>query len=173
MFAAMDPRVVFLLLVSFFTPLLSLKVHPAKPAAKITVMGVVYCDICSSNIFSRQSYFLPDVEVHMDCKFNANSQTTSERLSFSVNRTTDRFGVYSLEIPSVDGFECANGPAIESVCQASLIGSSSSSCNVPGLRKTSDQMAIISRQVNLCVYSLGALNYRPRKRNITLCGKYK
>nr|DAD30483.1 TPA_asm: hypothetical protein HUJ06_009334 [Nelumbo nucifera] len=55
----MDPRIVCLLLVSVFAPSLSLNAHQAKPAARITVMGVVFCDICSNNTFSRHSYFLP------------------------------------------------------------------------------------------------------------------
>jgi hypothetical protein len=28
------------------------------PSSRITVVGVVYCDTCSINTFSRQSYFL-------------------------------------------------------------------------------------------------------------------
>ena len=30
-----------------------------KPRSRITVIGTVYCDICSNNTFSRHSYFLP------------------------------------------------------------------------------------------------------------------
>lgn len=62
---AMNP-IILLLLLSLFTKVL--EVEPAKPRvpgkarlpnSHITVMGFVYCDICSNNSFSRHSYFLP------------------------------------------------------------------------------------------------------------------
>lgn len=31
----------------------------AKGNSQIIVMGLVYCDICSNNTFSKHSYFLP------------------------------------------------------------------------------------------------------------------
>lgn len=35
-------------------------VEPEKgPSSQIIVMGIVYCDFCSNNSFSRHSYFLP------------------------------------------------------------------------------------------------------------------
>lgn len=43
-----------LLLVNSFSP----KQSSPKPDAEITVMGFVYCDVCSNNTFSRQSYFM-------------------------------------------------------------------------------------------------------------------
>ncbi|XP_022773632.1 uncharacterized protein LOC111315882 isoform X2 [Durio zibethinus] len=165
-FAAMNPIVLFLLS-SLFIKTLSLKPEPAKNNAQITVMGLVYCDICSNNSFSRHSYFLPEVQI--DCNFRAFVPKTREQISFSVNRTTDKHGVYMLEIPSVDGIECAEA-AIASSCQASLVGSSSTSCNIPGYRSTTDQIAIKSRHPNLCIYGLTALNFRPAKRDATLCG---
>ncbi|OVA09612.1 Pollen Ole e 1 allergen/extensin [Macleaya cordata] len=174
----MDPRVLLILLASLLiTHSLSVEAaHHSKPTrstSKISVMGIVYCDICSNNTFSKQSYFLPGVKVHMNCKFKATSPTTTEQISFSVNRTTDKYGVYKLDIPSVDGVRCAEGLSMESFCQASLIGSSSSSCSIPGLKTTTDGITFKSKHANLCIYSLNALNYRPPKRNITLCGEYK
>lgn len=148
---------------------LSLEVEPANKNARITVMGFVYCDICSNNSFSRHSYFLPGAEVKIECRFKAVSPRTREQIQFSVNRTTNRRGVYKLEIPSVDGIACTEAN-IASSCQASLIWSSSTSCNVPGYKTTTDQIAIKSKQFNLCIYSLTALNFRPSKRDITLCG---
>ncbi|KAH7846064.1 hypothetical protein Vadar_009316 [Vaccinium darrowii] len=146
------------------------EVEPRKVMnPQITVMGFVYCDTCSNNTFSRHSYFLPGAEVRIDCKFKAISPRTIEEIEFSVNRTTDKYGVYKLEIPSVDGIECARDKAIESSCRASLMWSTSSSCNVPGYRTTSGEIAVKSRQGNLCIYSLTALNYRPHRRDITLC----
>ncbi|CAN4079074.1 unnamed protein product [Withania somnifera] len=144
----------------------------AKEAnSHITVMGMVYCDICSNNSFSRHSYFMPGVEVRIDCTFKAMSTRTAELVSVSVNRTTNRYGVYRLEIPSVDGIECAVEKAVGNSCRASLIGSSSSSCNIPGsTRTTTDEVTIRSKKANMCIYSLTALNFRPSKRNVALCG---
>ncbi|GAB2278415.1 hypothetical protein Dimus_013100 [Dionaea muscipula] len=143
----------------------------ARPNSQITVMGMVYCDICSNNTFSRHSYFLPGVEVKVDCKFKAVSATTAEEISFSVNRTTNNRGMYKLEIPSMEGIECAaEGRSVESVCQARLMGTSSSKCNVPGYKATSDQISIKSRQSNLCIYSLNAMSYQPTRKSKALCG---
>ena len=102
--------------------------------------------------------------------FKALSQRTVEQVSVSANRTTNKYGLYRLEIPSVDGVRCAQDSEVVSSCRASLIGSSTSSCNVPGYRSTSDQIAIKARRSNLCIYSLNALNFRPSKKDITLCG---
>ncbi|MBA0726414.1 hypothetical protein Golax_002244 [Gossypium laxum] len=112
----------------------------------------------------------PGAEVQIACNFRAFVPKTREQVSFSVNRTTDKHGVYRLEIPSVDGIACAEA-AIASSCQASLVGTSSTSCNIPGHRSTTDQIAIKSRHPNLCIYSLNALSFRPSKRNVALCGK--
>ncbi|XP_028771405.1 major pollen allergen Ole e 1 [Neltuma alba] len=174
----MNPMILFLL-ISLFTQFS--QVEPARPQPKlpgklahpnpeITVMGFVYCDICSNNSFSRHSYFLPGAEVRIDCVFKALSAKTEEQISVSVNRTTNKYGMYKLEIPSVDGVRCAEDSELVSSCQANLIGSSTSACNVPGHRTTSDEIAIKVRRANLCIYSLNALNFRPTKRDITLCG---
>ncbi|CAN4082264.1 unnamed protein product [Withania somnifera] len=143
---------------------------PKVANSHITVMGMVYCDICFNNSFSRHSYFMQGVEVKIDCTFKAMSTRTAELVSVSVNRTTNRYGVYRLEIPSVDGIECAAEKAVGNSCRASLIGSSSSSCNVPSsTRTTTDEITIKSKQANTCIYSLTALNFRPSKRNAALC----
>ena len=109
-------------------------------------------------------------EVKIDCTLRALSPRTAEQISFSVNRTTNKHGLYKLEIPAIDGIKCAEDSAIASACQASLMWSSSSSCNVPGYRVTSDQIAVKSKGDNLCIYSLTALNFRPNKRQTSLCG---
>ncbi|MBA0711730.1 hypothetical protein Golax_010880, partial [Gossypium laxum] len=130
---AMDPIIrLLLLLASSFMHLFSATAQPPNPISRITVVGVVFCDSCSSNTFSRHSYFLPGVEVNIECKFKAQSPKTTEQMSVSVNRTTDKYGVYKLEIPHVDGVDCVEGLAIESLCQASLVGSKSKACDVPG-----------------------------------------
>ncbi|GMI86273.1 hypothetical protein like AT5G41050 [Hibiscus trionum] len=165
----MKPIIPFLFF-SLLIKILPLQTESAKNTAQITVMGLVYCDICSNNSFSRHSYFLPGAEVQIDCNFRAFVPKTREQISFSVNRTTDKHGVYMLDIPSVDGIECAEA-AIASTCRVSLVGSSSASCNIPGYSSTTDEIAIKSRHPNLCIYSLSALNFRPSKRDITLCGK--
>ncbi|XP_054785466.1 uncharacterized protein LOC129291995 [Prosopis cineraria] len=172
----MNP-IVFLLLLSLFTPVL--EVEPAKPrlpgkprlpSSHITVMGFVYCDTCSNNSFSRHSYFLSGVEVKIDCMFKARSAKTKEQITVSVNRTTDKHGMYKLEIPSVDGVKCAEDPDVASSCQVNLMGSSSSSCDVPSYRSTSNEITVKARRDNLCIYSLTPLSYRPSKKDIALCG---
>ncbi|CAL5338102.1 unnamed protein product [Camellia sinensis] len=150
---------------------LVLVAQPSKPTSDITVVGAVYCDTCYHNTFSSQSYFLPGVDVHVECKFKANSPKTTEQITFSVNRTTNRYGVYKLEIPSVEGVDCVEGPEIQSFCESSLIQSTSPTCNVPGLKSTTNEVTVKSKQTNLCIYSLSALSFRPQEKNITLCEK--
>lgn len=110
------------------------------------------------------------VDVHVQCKFKAESPKTAEQINFSVNRTTDRYGIYKLEVPQVEGVDCVDGSAIESLCQASVISSSSSACDVPGLKTTANEVSVKSKQDNHCIYSLNALSFRPAKRNDILCG---
>ena len=86
-----------------------------------------------------------------------------------MNRTTDKHGVYELEIPTVDGVDCVEGLSVTSLCQASLIGTSSSACNIPVLKTTSNVISVKSKQDNLCIYNLNALSFRPLKKNTTLC----
>ncbi|PON51874.1 Pollen Ole e 1 allergen and extensin family protein [Parasponia andersonii] len=163
-----------LLLTSFFAYPLTVTARSLRhDASRITVVGAVYCDTCSSNAFTKHSYFLPGVDVQIRCKFKVNSPKSTEQVNYLVNKTTDKFGVYKLDIPSVEGVNCINGLSMVSMCQASLIGSSSSGCNVPVLRTSSDEISIKSEQDNLCIYSLNALSYKPSKRNTTLCGNKK
>ncbi|KAJ4824539.1 hypothetical protein Tsubulata_011035 [Turnera subulata] len=178
MFASsMVPIAFLVLLATFLAYPLSVTARPpanaANPTSRITVVGVVFCDTCSTNSFSKHSYFLPGVDVHIQCMFKANSPKTAEQITFSVNRTTDRYGIYKLQVPEVDGVDCVDGLAIESVCQARLIGSSSPACNSPGLKTSTSEITVKSKQDNLCIYSLSALSYRPSKRNSTLCKNQK
>ncbi|GKU96207.1 hypothetical protein SLEP1_g9470 [Rubroshorea leprosula] len=91
----------------------------------------------------------------------------------SINKNTDKYRVYKLEIPNVDGVDCVEGLVIESICHASLIGSSSSPYNLPALKTSINQMLVKAKQENLCIYSLNVLSYKPSKRNVTLCGNHK
>ncbi|KAL4568166.1 hypothetical protein LXL04_023772 [Taraxacum kok-saghyz] len=153
-----------------FSSLLVTLSTSSVPVPHITVVGVVYCDACSKNS-STHSYFLPGAEVRIDCKFKAASPRTSEQISFSVNRTTNRHGVYKLEIPSVDGINCAKEEAqVLNTCRASLIRSISPACNVPASITTSSQFSVKSKQANLCIYSLYALSFRPSKKDLEVCG---
>ncbi|KFK25544.1 hypothetical protein AALP_AA8G128700 [Arabis alpina] len=143
------------------------------PSSSITVVGVVYCDTCSINTFSKQSYFLPGVEVHVTCRFKASSPKTSEEVNISVNRTTNRNGVYNLEIPHVDGLDCVDGIAVASQCSAKLIKTSDNNnlgCNIPVFQTATNEVSIKSKQDRLCIYSLSALSYKPSHKNTTLCG---
>ncbi|CAN7051624.1 unnamed protein product [Brassica rapa subsp. trilocularis] len=166
----MEKKLIMLMLL---LQLLSLGQSSSKPTANITVMGLVYCDFCSNNSFSKHSYFMPaGVEVRIICRFKAASSKTREMITFSANRTTNELGLYKLDITSVEGASCAteaNKDSLVASCQASLIGSSSDSCNVPGHKTTTDQVK--SKRSNLCVYRFTALNFRPFKKNIDLCGK--
>ncbi|XAR52030.1 hypothetical protein NMG60_11006871 [Bertholletia excelsa] len=165
----MDPVTTLFILSSSLILSIHSPVEAAKVNPQITVMGIVYCDTCSNNTFSRHSYFMPGVEVRLDCTFKAHSRRTTEQVSFSVNRTTDKYGIYRLRVPSVDGIQCARDKAMESSCRANLISSSSSSCNVPGHTTTTDEIEVKSSRANLCIYSLSALSYRPSQIDITLC----
>ncbi|RVW31971.1 hypothetical protein CK203_097494 [Vitis vinifera] len=166
----MDLMIVLAVFVSLLAHPLPLGAHPTKPISRIAIVGAVFCDICSNNTLSRHSYFLPGVEVQIQCKLRVNSARTNEEINFSVNRTTGKHGVYKLEIPSVDGIDCIGGHTMQTLCQARLIGSSSSACNVPGLKTTTNAISVKSKQDNLCIFNLNALSYRPSKRNTTICG---
>ncbi|XP_008804096.2 uncharacterized protein LOC103717468 [Phoenix dactylifera] len=139
-----------------------------KPISNITVIGAVFCDVCSNNTFSKHSYFIKGAEVLIQCKFRANSMSTEE-ISIMAERTTDRFGVYKLDIPPVDGLECREGREVKSSCRASLIKSSSSVCGVPGLRRSTEHVAIKSRDADICFFNLNALNFRPANMDTLMC----
>ncbi|KAD6796084.1 hypothetical protein E3N88_06980 [Mikania micrantha] len=110
-------------------------------------------------------------DVRIDCKFNAASPRTAEQISFSVNRTTNRYGVYRLDIPSVDGIYCARDAAVLNRCRATLIRSSYPGCNVPGFTTTSDEFSIKAKEANVCIYSMFSLSFRPSKKDPAICGK--
>ncbi|BAT82936.1 hypothetical protein VIGAN_04002200 [Vigna angularis var. angularis] len=171
-FSSMDHFLTLLLFLTslFASPVLLIAQTPSPIISHITVVGAVYCDTCSISTFSKQSYFLQGVEVHIQCRFRATSPKTNDQISFSVNRTTDQNGVYKLEIPSVDGVNCMDGSAIVSLCQASLISSSTSTCNVPMLKSTTREISVKSKQDNMCVYTLSGLSFKPPQKNSTLCG---
>ncbi|CAN6211219.1 unnamed protein product [Urochloa humidicola] len=139
-------------------------------ANNITVVGSVYCDACSNNTFSKHSFFLKGARVLIKCSFKVNS-TASEELSLEAERTTDQHGVYKLDVPPVDGFECREGHDLRSACRATLLRSSSAACNVPGPGSTSTQhIALRSRaSAAACFLNLNALNFRPAKRDAALC----
>ncbi|WVZ65503.1 hypothetical protein U9M48_014855 [Paspalum notatum var. saurae] len=134
----------------------------------ITVVGSVYCDACSNNTFSKHSFFLKGARVLIKCSFKVNS-TSAEELSLEAERTTDQHGVYKLDVPPVDGFECREGHELRSACRATLVRSSSAACNVPGLGGSTQHIALRSRATNACFLNLNALNFRPAKRDGALC----
>ncbi|CAA6659994.1 unnamed protein product [Spirodela intermedia] len=140
-----------------------------KPGSNITVMGTVFCDICANNSFSKHSYFLRGAKVRVECSFKA-AGAAREEITISVERTTDRFGVYRVDVPPVDDFQCREGREIESFCRANLVRSSSPLCNVPGLSISSEHVGVRCAEANFCVYNLNALFYRPAKRDFALCG---
>ncbi|KAJ0255164.1 hypothetical protein HA466_0099610 [Hirschfeldia incana] len=170
----MEKKLIILMLLLQLLSLnsLSLRQSSSKPTANITVMGLVYCDVCSNNSFSKHSYVMSGVEVRIICRFKAASSRTREMVTFSANRTTNELGFYKLDITSVEGASCikeADKDSLVASCQASLIGSSSDACNVPGYKTTTDQVK--SNRSNHCVYRFTSLNFRPSKKNIDLCGK--
>ncbi|KAK4423966.1 hypothetical protein Salat_1979500 [Sesamum alatum] len=150
--------------------------QPPQPTSSshITILGSVYCDVCYRNTFSKHSYFLPGVDVHVECRLKASSTWTTQDISFSVNRTTDRYGMYKVDIPSVDGVDCTQVATIQSFCQASLMPTSVSGCNIPSRRSTSThQITVKSKQNHICTYTLGALTYKPSTPNVSLCGNQR
>ncbi|KAJ4902545.1 Pollen Ole e 1 allergen and extensin family protein [Raphanus sativus] len=172
----MEKKLIMLMLLLRLLSLnsLSLAQSPSIPTANITVMGLVYCDVCYNNSFSKHSYFMPGVEVSIVCRFKTASSRTREMLTFSANRTTNELGLYKLDITSVEGVSCAaedDKDSLMASCQASLIDSSSDSCNVPGYKTTTEQAVFESKMSNLCVYGFTALNYRPFMKNFDLCDK--
>ncbi|KAI3761881.1 hypothetical protein L1987_52303 [Smallanthus sonchifolius] len=157
-------------LFSTFSMILQLEAsRPIIP--QISVMGMVYCDTCSINSFNNQTFLLSGADVRIDCKFNAFSPRTAEHISFSVNRTTNRYGIYRLDIPTVDGIYCARDAAVLNTCMATLIRSSFAACDVPGFTTTSDEFSIKSKQTNVCIYNMFPLSFRPSKKDPTICGK--
>lgn len=168
----MDQFILPLLLATLtLLPLTLLAQSTITPVSEISVEGSVYCDPCFSNEFSKFSYFMSGVDVHVQCKMKANPPGTAELITFSVNRTTNRNGVFRLVIPHVDGVDCVEGPPIQFSCQALLLRSSSTACNVPVSRTTTYQLSVKSKQSNQCIYSFPGLSFRPIQRNDTLCGK--
>lgn len=182
-----------------FSNSLSLRTNPkaAKLKTNITIIGSVFCDACSENTFSKHSYFLQGinytyiksyfsfkqiewltiqisfwalagVQVQIQCKFAVNSKSVDE-ISISAERTTDSFGVYKLDIPPVEGFQCKQGLEIKSFCRASLIQSSSSSCSIPGVQSSTAHVAIKSKARDICILNLNTLNFHPAKRDDNLC----
>ncbi|KAJ1290347.1 hypothetical protein BS78_02G235900 [Paspalum vaginatum] len=137
-------------------------------SSNITVVGSVYCDACSNNTFSKHSFFLKGARVLIKCSFKVNS-TSAEELSLEAERTTDQHGVYKLDVPPVDGFECREGHELRSACRATLVRSSSAACNVPGIGGSTQHIALRSRATNACFLNLNALNFRPAKRDGALC----
>ncbi|KAG6527708.1 uncharacterized protein LOC122041060 [Zingiber officinale] len=130
--------------------------------SNITVLGSVYCDACSDNSFSKNSYFLRGAQVVVQCKFAVVNSTSQEEMSITAYRTTDRFGVYKLDIPPVDGLECHEGREVKSMCRAILVRSSSARCNTTGFTRSSTaHVAFKDRETGACYYNLNALSYKP------------
>ncbi|XP_074275191.1 uncharacterized protein LOC141599165 [Silene latifolia] len=168
----MEKLIVVFLLLPFLH--FSLSQSRAEPVgSQIRVVGSVYCDICSNNTFSTHSYFIPGAEVKVECKLRATAERTTEEITLSVNRRTNKLGMYQMVITGVDGIDCSKERAVVSLCRATLLRTAPSSgkCNVPGLNTTSDVVYFKSSEQNVCIYGLGALNFRPSRVNKALCGK--
>ncbi|URE36531.1 Pollen proteins Ole e I like [Musa troglodytarum] len=165
---AMTPAIFVAVFALLHTTSLCLEADP-KPVSNVTVMGTVFCDACANNNFSRHGYFLEGVKVRVQCALRVNATAAGE-MRVAVDRTTDRFGVYELDIPPVDGFECREGRGVDSFCRASLVESPSSLCDVPGLSSSTEHVAVRGGEGRLCLYNLNALNYRPSKKDADLCG---
>ncbi|RWW74187.1 hypothetical protein BHE74_00017883 [Ensete ventricosum] len=139
-----------------------------NPATLVLLIAALCTDSLSAEALPHR---IPHITVlgAIDCKFVTNS-TSREEMSITADRTTDRFGVYKLEIPPVDGFECREGREIKSMCRASLSKSSSLRCNVAGFRSSTAHVAVKDRESNVCYFNLNALSYRPARRNVPRCG---
>lgn len=160
-----------LLLIALYLHLLFIGIEATpkqKPLSNITVVGSVYCDACSNNTFSKHSFFLKGVRVLIQCQFKLKSGA-SESISLEAERTTDQYGIYKLDIPPVEGLNCIEGHSVMSACRASLVNNPSSYCNIPGLKGSSQHLAIRSKDANVCFLNLNAMNYRPAKKNKNYC----
>ncbi|KAL9246047.1 hypothetical protein vseg_019630 [Gypsophila vaccaria] len=170
----MEKAIVVVVLFSFLCLSYSRNILPKDEpvGSQITVVGSVYCDVCSNNTFTKHSYFIPGAEVKIECSLRANAPRTAEEITFSVNRTTNKLGMYELVISSVDGIECAREAAVVSLCRATLVKGPPSlgNCNVPGLKMTSDVVYFKSSEQNVCIYGLSALNFRPSRTSKAFCG---
>ncbi|GJM95695.1 hypothetical protein PR202_ga12470 [Eleusine coracana subsp. coracana] len=129
-------------------------------AANLTVVGTVFCDACSSSSFSNHSYFLPGVKVRLDCMIKVNS-TSKEEIKITAEKVTNSYGAYHLDIPAIDGFECAaaGATAAESFCRAAVLDNPSRLCNVPAVTTTVGHISFPAHEA--CLYSLNSLYYRP------------
>ncbi|KZV44079.1 hypothetical protein F511_10750 [Dorcoceras hygrometricum] len=138
-------------------------------AAQLTILGSCFCDVCHHQTLSKHSNFLQGVDVNIECRFRTRPR---KHVSFSVNTTTDIYGIYKLDIPSVDGIRCSEYPTIQSFCRARLIRKNlvPSQCKSGGTKHTSTEITVRSKQNNVCVYTMAALSYKPPTRNATLCG---
>ncbi|KAI7740726.1 hypothetical protein M8C21_029445 [Ambrosia artemisiifolia] len=169
----MEPATILILFSSFF---MFMQFGASKPIVPhISVMGKVYCDTCLNKSFNNHShtYLLSGAEVRIDCKFNEVIPRTDEQISFSVNRTTNRYGVYRLDmrVPSADGILCASDAAVMNKCRATLIRSTSPSCNTPGLAASTDEFSLTSKHDSVCIYSMFGLSFGPAKKDPAICGK--
>jgi Pollen protein Ole e 1 like len=109
------------------------------------------------------------VRVLIQCQFKLRNDT-AESISLQAERITDQYGIYKLDIPPVEGLNCIEGHAVMSACQASLVNSPSPYCNIPGMKGSSQHLAIRSKDTNVCFLNLIAMNYRPAKKNNFFCG---
>ncbi|KAF0889805.1 hypothetical protein E2562_032859 [Oryza meyeriana var. granulata] len=135
-------------------------------ATNLTVTGTVFCDACSSSSFSNHSYFLPGVRVRIDCMISVKS-ASKEEIKITAEKVTNSYGAYQLDIPAIDGFECATAAAAaESFCRAAVLDNPSALCNVPAVTTTVGHISFSSGQEpNACLYNLNSLYYRLGSKN--------
>ncbi|XP_015698294.2 leucine-rich repeat extensin-like protein 3 [Oryza brachyantha] len=139
-------------------------------AANLTVTGTVFCDACSSSSFSNHSYFLPGVRVRIDCMISVKS-ASKEEIKITAEKVTNTFGAYQLDIPAIDGFECAasasaSATAAESFCRAAVLDNPSALCNVPAVTTTVGHISFSGQEPSsACLYNLNSLYYRPGSKN--------
>nr|ACN31295.1 unknown [Zea mays] len=140
-------------------------------AANLTVVGTVFCDACSTSSFSKNSYFLPGVRVRLDCMIKVNSNS-KEEIKITAEKVTNSDGAYQLDIPAIDGFECAapGATAGESFCRAAVLDNPSALCGVPAVTTTVGHISLPSQDPSACFYSLNSLYYRPSKPGPAQCG---
>ena len=101
-------------------------------------------------------------------KVNSNSK---EEIKITAEKVTNSYGAYQLDIPAIDGFECAppGATAAESFCRAAVLDNPSALCNVPAVTTTVGHISFPSQEPNACFYSLNSLYYRPSKPGPAQC----
>ncbi|XP_062097153.1 protein DOWNSTREAM OF FLC-like [Humulus lupulus] len=103
--------------------LMALCLLPALASARSSlkvpfeVEGKVFCDTCRAGYETSATTYISGAKVKIECK-----DRTSNKLVYSEEATTDKYGCYKLSIPEDHG---------DQVCDAVVVSSPQSDCSTP------------------------------------------